>query len=635
MALKWLCVIIFLLIELSNHTNGFTFSTSRLKRENRCGEFDWVCDDESCIDDILRCDGKADCPDGSDETGSCRHIKCPKYAFQCAYGACVDGSAQCNGVKDCVDNSDELTIKCDGVLEFLRDRGNCSEGYRQCRSGECVFEDELCNGKQDCVDASDESLARCFNFYCPPYAFRCDYGACISGDAKCDDKYDCFDGSDETEKLCGKPPPPKETTPKPIHITPTESPVEGNCKAPIFTTGRMFVMNNVEIFPGHIIQNGQDVTFTCSKSRIIGDSVVFCINGQLLPMVPKCSRSCSNVPLNTLTVQATCQTSEGDSIPCSSQLSPGTVADIKCKHGYSMPKEFVQTRTRCEDDGSWSNHVFKCDQICGIIEEGHAYVSGGRETNITQVPWQAAIYELRNGRYIQICGGSVLTATAIVSAAHCFWDPQRNKVREPDFYSVAVGKSYRDYYNQESGMQINNVSLIETFPQYNDYDGLYSGDVAVLVLKSPIIFKPYIKPVCLPPALEGNDKYIPSNWVGRVAGWGLTENGVYSSVLKVLDLQTVDFRTCRDRSSDSFKNFITYDKFCAGNPDNSNVCEGDSGGGFMLPTTQTVNGRSRKVYYLRGIVSVGANKGEECVANHFTAFTDVQHVFRIFNKYLP
>lgn len=54
------------------------------------------------------------------------NYRCPKYAFQCAYGACVDGSAECNSKKDCVDNSDELTIKCPGVLEYLKDRGNCS-----------------------------------------------------------------------------------------------------------------------------------------------------------------------------------------------------------------------------------------------------------------------------------------------------------------------------------------------------------------------------------------------------------------------------------------------------------------------------------------------------------------------------
>ncbi|GAB0088632.1 Modular serine protease [Sergentomyia squamirostris] len=376
-------------------------------------------------------------------------------------------------------------------------------------------------------------------------------------------------------------------------------------------------MNNVKIFPKETIQAGQDAAFTCC-------------NGELYPKIV----TCSNAPLNTLTARATCQTSEGEPIPCSSRLPPGTVADIKCKYGYSMPKEFVQTRILCQDDGSWSNDVFKCHQICGTIEDGNPYISGVRETNIVQVPWHAAIYELRKGRYTQICGGSIVTPTVIVSAAHCFWDSQEYKAREPDVYSVAVGKTNRDYYHQESGMQIKNITQIDIFPQYYDSDGFYSGDVAVLVLKSPIIFKPYIKPVCFVTALEESEMFIPSNWEGRFASWGLTENGDYSSVLNVLDLQTVDFRTCRNRSNGTFKNFITIDKFCAESQDNSNVCLGDGGGGFVLPTNQTVNGQTQKVYYLRGIASVGVNNGVNCPSIHLTAFTDVQYVIRIFRKYL-
>lgn len=165
-----------------------------------------------------------------------------------------------------------------------------SEGYRQCRSGECVFEDQLCNGKKDCADASDESLARCFNYYCPPYAFKCDYGACVSGDAKCNGEYDCFDGSDETEQLCGRPPPPKETTPRPSIDTSHQPQPEGTCRAPMFTIGRMYDTNNAEIFPGQIILSGQIVRFRCSTSRLIGSEEVYCISGEFLPSVPKCSR---------------------------------------------------------------------------------------------------------------------------------------------------------------------------------------------------------------------------------------------------------------------------------------------------------------------------------------------------------
>lgn len=62
------------------------------------------------------------------------------------------------------------------------------------------------------------------------------------------------------------------------------------------------------------------------------------------------------------------------------------------------------------------------------------------------------------------------------------------------------------------------------------------------------------------------------NTRGRVAGWGLTENEVYSPVLKIIDLQAASYWTCRYKSSVSFVPYITTDKFC-GHRDNENVCE--------------------------------------------------------------
>lgn len=38
--------------------------------------------------------------------------RCPDYAFRCKYGACVDKTVKCNGKKDCVDGSDENLPEC-------------------------------------------------------------------------------------------------------------------------------------------------------------------------------------------------------------------------------------------------------------------------------------------------------------------------------------------------------------------------------------------------------------------------------------------------------------------------------------------------------------------------------------------
>ena len=79
-----------------------------------CGVFEFLCvSDGSCIPQMRVCDGKANCPNRTDETEElCSEIRCPGYSFQCDYGACIEQPKVCNGVKDCLDASDELLTNC-------------------------------------------------------------------------------------------------------------------------------------------------------------------------------------------------------------------------------------------------------------------------------------------------------------------------------------------------------------------------------------------------------------------------------------------------------------------------------------------------------------------------------------------
>lgn len=333
---------------------------------------------------------------------------------------------------------------------------------------------------------------------------------------------------------------------------------------------------------------------------------------------------CSGISLDTLTVQADCFAPNGVSIPCSPLLPPDTTAILRCKIGYKNPDRTISDVYKCQRDGNWNAHIYKCDPICGEIAQGHSLIVGGTVSNITEVPWHVGIYEAVHptGNMQQICGGSIISATAVLSAAHCFWDRQQGVKKKAELYRVAVGKTLRDFDANERMAQKYQVKSIHNYEAYRNYDGLFHSDIAVLKLKESIIFQSYIKPICMDFNLKGNQRYVKSGIEGRVAGWGYTvPHGNSSAVLKILDMPTVDYHTCYNESPQSFKDFITTDKFCGGFTNGESVCTGDSGGGFAIPRPS--GDGSNMIYFLRGIVSVSPNLDGFCDNTKYSGFTDV------------
>ncbi|XP_023813795.2 uncharacterized protein LOC101157458 isoform X4 [Oryzias latipes] len=119
---------------------------------HQCHSMEFHCGSGECIHGSWKCDGDADCLDGSDEAGCTRSTCCPDE-FECSDGTCIHGSRQCNQQYDCRDTTDESgcvnVTRCEGPDKF------------KCRSGECITMERVCDSKRDCRDWSDEPLREC------------------------------------------------------------------------------------------------------------------------------------------------------------------------------------------------------------------------------------------------------------------------------------------------------------------------------------------------------------------------------------------------------------------------------------------------------------------------------------------
>ncbi|KAB1978577.1 S1 family peptidase [Streptomyces triticiradicis] len=187
-------------------------------------------------------------------------------------------------------------------------------------------------------------------------------------------------------------------------------------------------------------------------------------------------------------------------------------------------------------------------------------IVGGTTTTTTAYPFMMQITDARQN---QFCGGTLLAADKVVTAAHCVSGETTSSIR-------VVGG--RTYLNGTDGT-VGRVSRIWINPDYRDAtDG---DDVAVLTLSTPMPYTPapYVSP--------SDTGLYAAGTTARIVGWGTTsENGSSSNQLRTATVPTVSDSSC---ASSYGSDFVASDMVCAGYAAGGvDTCQGDSGGPLLI-----------------------------------------------------
>uniref|UniRef100_A0A8C0DXD5 Chymotrypsin like n=1 Tax=Balaenoptera musculus TaxID=9771 RepID=A0A8C0DXD5_BALMU len=200
-------------------------------------------------------------------------------------------------------------------------------------------------------------------------------------------------------------------------------------------------------------------------------------------------------------------------------------------------------------------------------------IVNGENAVLGSWPWQVSLQD-SNG--FHFCGGSLISQSWVVTAAHC------NVV--PGCHFVILGKY--DLSSSTEPLQVLSISRAITHPFWNPTT--MNNDLMLLKLASPAQYTTRISPVCLPSSnevlLDGLTRH---HWLRPPQRCGVTPASLQQVVLPLVTVS---------RCQQYWGSRVTNSMICAGA---SGPPRGDSGGPLVCQKGDT--------WVLTGIVSWGTN----------------------------
>ncbi|WP_158843133.1 S1 family peptidase [Saccharothrix deserti] len=183
------------------------------------------------------------------------------------------------------------------------------------------------------------------------------------------------------------------------------------------------------------------------------------------------------------------------------------------------------------------------------------YIVGGSRVSTSTYPW---VVYLASSSGSQFCGGTLVRANKVVTAAHCVVG------RTPSSTRVVHGRDDK----QSTAGTVATVTSIWRHPSYTTATSGY--DVAVLTLGTSI------SSTYLPLATPSDTALYAAGTSSRIYGWGTTSSGGSASrYLLGATVPLTSDSTCRT----AYSQYSPTSMVCAGFPQGGvDTCQGDSGG---------------------------------------------------------
>jgi len=302
---------------------------------------------------------------------------------------------------------------------------------------------------------------------------------------------------------------------------------------------------------------------------------------------------------------------------------------------------------------------------CGILRPVLSnYVANGRTTPHTKWPWHVQIIidgndEDESETY---CGGTLISKSFILTAAHCYDDlaaSKRAKNTQILLNGINLPASLRKSAKSASKLlkfrAVNVILHPEYIPAMSDRDaeerGTLPGPRNDLALVEISISDPQVRDLVMPVCLPAAGYQLRTGLRCKIMGHGFMtdkdeDNFIMPNDLQMADVAVSSNTACRNEvDSESIKSKINSDTICIRGP--IHPCVGDSGGPLLCQGASKTNihgdlseqdedddDDSIKKWFLTGVTSfaVSTDENDKCGQFKSAVFGKVAHSIEWINR---